>query len=170
MTAWECPREADVLDAVAAGRWPEGRAGADVELAAHVAACAVCRDLAVVAAALAEEHEAAWTDAAPPPSDVVWWRAQLRARTEAAHAAARPMAVVQGIGAVMALVAVVLVLVGYGGALLTAASGLAAAVMGLATRVPPGAETAAFILRGTLLAVGIWVALIPVAVYLAADE
>lgn len=165
MNAWECPREADVLDAVAAGRF----ADRDREIAAHVAECAVCRDLTVVAAALAADHDVAWTEAVPPPSDVMWWRAQLRARTEAARAASRPMAVVQGIGVAMAVVAGLAGLVGYSGELLSMASGLATSVSGLATRVPPSAEASAFILRGAVLAIGTWIALIPVAVWLA-DE
>jgi hypothetical protein len=166
MNAWECPREADVLDAVASGRYP----ARDLEIAAHVAECAVCTDLAVVAAAMAQDDEAAWTDAAPPASELVWWRAQLRARSEAAQAAARPMAIVQGLAAVVAIAALVAVAMGMGGVMASAASGLSAGAAALVARVPLGLESASFVLRGSLLAIGIWIALIPVAVWLAADE
>jgi hypothetical protein len=97
----DCAHEQDVLDAVAAGRWPER---CEAELKAHVAACAVCEDLAQVFAALTEERDAAWEEAAVPPSAVVWWRAQILAREEAQRAAARPIAIAQGV-AVVALVA-----------------------------------------------------------------
>jgi hypothetical protein len=90
----DCPREQDVLDAIAAGRWP-GRA--DAELAAHVEGCCVCRDVALVAAVIGAEQESAWQHAQVPSSAHVWWRAQMRARREAARAAARPITVAQGI-------------------------------------------------------------------------
>src|SRR3954468_14985839 len=94
MAPVECPREQDVLDAVAANRWP-GRCDADLE--AHILACAVCSDLAIAGAALRAEHDQAWSEARIPTSSAVWWRAQVRAREEAARAAARPIAFVQGI-------------------------------------------------------------------------
>jgi hypothetical protein len=92
----ECPREQDVLDAVSAGRWPGKCPG---ELAAHVASCDICRDVAAGFAALAEERDAAWEEAPVPPPSLVWWRAQIRAREEAARAAARPIAVAQALAA-----------------------------------------------------------------------
>ena len=106
----ECAREQDVMDAVAAGRWPV-RPGvhADAELREHVAACPVCGDLAPVFAALAVEGEAAWDDGTVPPANLVWWRAQVRARDEASRRAARPIAVVQG-AAVSLLIAAALAL------------------------------------------------------------
>jgi hypothetical protein len=83
----ECRREPDVLDALAAG-WP---ARADADLRAHVAACPLCADLVVTAQALREAFDEAWQDACVPSSAHTWWRAQLRARQEAARAAARPL-------------------------------------------------------------------------------
>lgn len=90
----DCPFETDVLDALASHRWP-ARAGE--ELRAHVAACDGCRDLADTAGALLHEHEAAYAEARVPSSAVVWHRAQLRAREEAARAATRPIGFVQGL-------------------------------------------------------------------------
>jgi hypothetical protein len=52
---------------------------------------------AIVAEAIAAEAALARTEAAPPSSAIVWWRAQLRARREAAHAAARPIAIVHAL-------------------------------------------------------------------------
>jgi hypothetical protein len=96
----ECGREQDVLDAVAAGRWPER---CDDELRAHVTACAICDDVAEVARALQDEHDAAWRDARVPPSGRVWWRAEMRARQEAGRRAAQPITFVQGIAGACAV-------------------------------------------------------------------
>jgi hypothetical protein len=88
-----------VIDAVQTGRWP-GRC--DRELLAHVASCAVCRDVAAVAAALLEEHEAGGWEARVPPAGRVWWRAEMRARQEAAKKAAQPIAVAHALAAACA--------------------------------------------------------------------
>jgi len=95
MTA-ECAREQDVLDMLAASRWP---AKCEPDLQAHLQTCAACADLVVVAGALLDEHGCAWAEARVPPSALVWWGAQMRGREEAARAAARPIAFVQGIAA-----------------------------------------------------------------------
>ena len=92
MNQTECARETDVVDAVTSGRWPER---ADAGLRAHVAGCAICADVAEVARALQDDHDAAWRDARVPSAGRVWWRAEMRARQEAARKAAQPMAFVQ---------------------------------------------------------------------------
>jgi hypothetical protein len=99
--AIECPREQDVLDAVAAGRWPRR---ADADLRQHVDGCGICQDVAAVFAVIAEDRDAAEAELVVPHSSIVWWRAQIRAREEAAATAARPIAVVQ-IAAVVCLIA-----------------------------------------------------------------
>ena len=52
---------------------------------------------AIVAEAIAAEAALARTEAAPPSSAIVWWRAQMRARQEAARAAERPITIVHGL-------------------------------------------------------------------------
>jgi hypothetical protein len=89
----ECAREADVLDAVAFGRWPE-RCG---DLATHVGSCEVCADLVEVARALHDDRAALCREAQPPAAGMVWWRATIRARAEAARTATQPISVLQGI-------------------------------------------------------------------------
>ena len=96
----QCEREQDVLDAVGSGRWP-GRC--DEELRAHLNACPVCSDLADVAAAVVVDRDAASNEACVPSAGIVWWRAQLRAREDAARAAGRPLAFIQGVAASVAL-------------------------------------------------------------------
>jgi hypothetical protein len=49
---------------------------------------------AMVADAIAAEASVARREALPPSSAVVWWRAQMRARQEAARAVERPLTVV----------------------------------------------------------------------------
>jgi len=85
---------------VAAGRWPER---CDDNLRAHVNACAVCADLADVAVAVVDDRETASSEGRIPPAGIVWWRAQLRAREEAARAAGRPVAFIQGVAASVAV-------------------------------------------------------------------
>jgi hypothetical protein len=110
MTQIECEREDDVLAAVSTGRWPDR---VDAELRAHVDECPICRDVIVVSAAFNEDVD----EAAPhvlPDSQVMWLRAQIRARAEATRLAERPITVAQA----LAFAAVIGVL----GALLGASS------------------------------------------------
>lgn len=92
-----CAREYDVIDAITSRRWPER---ADAELRAHVARCEICADVAEVAGALAHERDIAAEEAVDLPSaQVVWFRAQMRARAEAARRASLPMAWMQALSA-----------------------------------------------------------------------
>ena len=88
----ECDFEAEVLAAVLESRWPER---ADAEMRAHVSACPICFDVALVAAAIEGAREEMRASAAIPDSGRVWWMARLRAQREAAAAAGRPITVAQ---------------------------------------------------------------------------
>jgi hypothetical protein len=99
VSAIDCPREQDVVDAVQTGRWP---GVSDGGLRAHVASCPVCRDVAAVAVALHAEHEPEWREARVPPAGRVWWRAEMRARQEAAKKAAQPIVVAHALAAACA--------------------------------------------------------------------
>ena len=89
MTPVSCPREQDVLDAVAAQRWPDR---SDEALRVHVRQCAVCGDLAEVATVLRDDRDRAFEGVRVPPSGLGWWRAEMRARHEAARSVTRPIA------------------------------------------------------------------------------
>ena len=133
----ECVREQDVLDAVTAGRWPARSSNRiDAELRDHIEGCPVCQDVASVFAAISEDREQAWEEGVVPAASVVWWRAQIRAREEAARAAARPIAIAQGV-AVSSLVAVALALVPFALPWMMRAS---AAVADVAAWLTPRAE------------------------------
>jgi hypothetical protein len=76
---------------------------------------------AIVAGAIAAEAAVARGEAAPPSSAIVWWRAQMRARQEAAQLAEKPIAVVHGLavacGAGVALSLLGIVMAGVRGSL-----------------------------------------------------
>lgn len=90
----DCAREDELLEALQWGRWPET---ADPVLRQHVDGCASCADLLAVAAPLLSEHHALVREAQVPSSSIVWWRAQMRSKREAAVQAAQPITFVQGI-------------------------------------------------------------------------
>ena len=94
MRVSECAREGDVLEALQASGSLE-QCGAD--LRSHVAGCRPCAALVEIVQALTDEHHAATTEASVPPSAVVWWRAQMRARQEWTAAAMRPITIVQAL-------------------------------------------------------------------------
>jgi len=157
-----CPCERDVLDLVAIGQWPSR---ADETLRAHVAACATCAEVAVVAAAVRE-----WADEADnpqpvkvPDASVVWYRAQVRARQEATRRASRPVLVAQ----LVALVAVVIAAVWIGPEL-----SLSVSMPDLSGWWPslPGSEQFGWIGWAALAAVGASILLGSIALLLTADQ
>ena len=97
MKALECVREQELLDALASSRWP-GKC--EPGLRAHVEGCELCRDTLAVALPLLADGEAAYASAHVPSSGIVWWRAQMRARREAERVASRPITIVQAIALV----------------------------------------------------------------------
>lgn len=103
----ECPREEEILDALAADAVVENWTS---ELREHAASCAICRDVVAVALPLLQEHRAVVATAQPPSSGVVWWRAQMRGRQEAAKVATRPITVVQALAVIPGTVLVLALL------------------------------------------------------------
>ena len=89
-----CTREEELLDALQASRWPDG---CDAALRDHAVSCASCADLLAVVAPLLDEHRALVQEANVPSSAIVWWRAQMRSRRDAAASAAQPISFVFGI-------------------------------------------------------------------------
>jgi hypothetical protein len=161
----ECSREQDVLDALSARRWPER---CDADLRTHVASCAICADLVDVASALLDDHEVAWRDAHLPPSGVVWWRAQLRAREDAARAAARPLAFIQGVAASVAVwLVLALVRAVPPGYLSTWRAWLMGLVPDITVRMPDLARVTGAVPLSILVLLAAWLLLAPVAIYFA---
>jgi hypothetical protein len=99
-----CPLEADVLSAVLAGCLSDA-------LRAHAADCPVCGEVARVASLVHDDCSRAQREAHVPTADVVWLRAQIRAREEAARTAARPIVFAQAL-AIAALIGLLVSTVG----------------------------------------------------------
>lgn len=134
--------------------------------------CGTCAEVAEVAAAFFDERDIAGAEAAVPPASLVWWRCQLRAREESARLAARPIALVQAPAtACVALASVA--------AAPTASAWLRQLIATLGVTgwsSLPDSFSLGWVLGAAayttfpLLAVGIWIVLAPVVVYLALDE
>jgi hypothetical protein len=65
--------------------------------------CPQCGPLVALAAQVRQEFERTTLEAKVPTPEIVWWRAQMRARQEAAQKAARPIVFAQAL-AVAALI------------------------------------------------------------------
>jgi hypothetical protein len=94
-----CTYEHDVVAAVLSRRWET----ASDDLKQHAAGCEICREVVAVASALSADQEHARYEARVPAAGQVWWRAAVRARLEAAHAAARPLTWLHGIAGACAV-------------------------------------------------------------------
>jgi hypothetical protein len=103
----QCNREAEVIELISAGRWPEQTHS---EMREHVKACAICSDVVTVALAMREHADATAQDVAVPSAGLVWWRAELRARREARRTAERPLTLVHGLAGACAVGVMVAVL------------------------------------------------------------
>lgn len=99
MTDHTCAREHDVVAAVLSRRWHV----ADDDLTQHAEVCESCRDVVAIASLLSAEQDRARSEVHVPAAGQVWWRAAVRARLEAAHAAARPLTWLHGIAGACAL-------------------------------------------------------------------
>jgi hypothetical protein len=89
----ECPREAELLEALLA----TGPDGCPEGLRSHVEECVSCGALLAVALPLRAEHEALVSEAPVPSSAVMWRRLEMRGRREATARALRPIAAVQAV-------------------------------------------------------------------------
>jgi len=107
-----CPRESEVLDAVlrhgvVGGGADNGAAGGSEvtesvmrdDLQRHVADCASCREVTEVITMLRRDRAQMEEHASVPAAGQIWWRSAVRARMEAAQAAARPVSWAQGVTA-----------------------------------------------------------------------
>jgi hypothetical protein len=103
MTTPLCPHETEVFELVSIGQWPRQ---ADASLTAHVAQCAMCTDVVVVAAAFRAVDD---VDVTPslPDAGAVWQKAQWQARQDAVRRATFPVAAAQAITAFAVIAAVI---------------------------------------------------------------
>jgi len=165
MTGSRCQREDETIRTV----WSDGRAG-DAGLAAHLAECASCAEIASLAALFREERAHAVSSAQVPSAGLVWWRAQRRAKEEAARKAARPITIVHGIalGSGAAAVAAILAV-----GVQTAGGALSApwhALSRLDLPALPSASILGTLPLGLTISLAALLLLTPVAIYLALSD
>ena len=136
MTPAACPREFELL--------------ADLDAhSRHLAECDACAELVaarIIGKTYAEDLQAAHV----PSAGQVWWRAQVRARADARHAAERPIHVIQAVAAAVVAGAFAAG-VGWLGPWITHTT-----LWGTTTELG----------FAWWLAIGVWVILAPVALYL----
>jgi hypothetical protein len=97
----ECVRAADVLAAMTAGPEPEL---SNEELRQHADACESCREIVTVVSALRGERDRVRRTTTVPSAGLIWWRAQLRRRQQAALKATAPVTAVHAAAIVAAAV------------------------------------------------------------------
>jgi len=160
----ECPRESEVLEAVALDRVAQMRD--------HLDACASCAEVAQIAAALRGDYDAAVRDAHVPSAGVVWWRATIRARADAARAVSQPITLAQGVAAAAAI-GLAFGFAGVAWRSLTSGASLSEMLVRLSARSEEIATASALVLQHALpLALGLAACLViaPVALYFALSD
>lgn len=88
----DCENERLIVEAVQSGLWPDGCGPA---LVLHAQKCEVCRDALLVAQFLQAQPPESLHQVRLPGAELVWWKAQLKARREAAERAARPVSIAE---------------------------------------------------------------------------
>jgi hypothetical protein len=82
-----CAQEPRVLEAATSGKW-------EAALRRHLDECPACSEVALVASFM-NEAEADPAEARLPDAELVWWKAQLKARRAAVDRASQPIAMVE---------------------------------------------------------------------------
>lgn len=100
MSTQICPRESELLDALA-----RGFVGGELE--EHSAACGACSELRLVAGALLDDRSDAMHEAPVPAAGGVWWRMRMRHRREAEATARRSLLIGQAMTLGVAITLVV---------------------------------------------------------------
>jgi hypothetical protein len=93
MTPAACAQERELIEQLVQGRPLEDW---DSALQQHVARCDMCREVASVASAVWADGRDGLSEHHLPTASQVWWRAQVRARFDAAQTAGRPITFAQG--------------------------------------------------------------------------
>ena len=142
MSAARCLHEDALLEAL-------GRGFVGAELESHIATCASCAELHLVAATFLDERRTAISEAPVPSSGTMWWRMRVRERQEAEARARQSLLIGQ---AVTLMVAIGLVISFFG-------TDLAVSVRQLATTLRLSTPI--------LLALATWIVAAPIAGWVA---
>ena len=113
----------------------------------------MCSELAGIVKLVRDDFEHAVQHARVPTAEIVWWRAQMRAREHAARAAARPILFAQALGVAAAI-----------GLVISLAGRLTLPALSWTFASPISVDSP---LRTIAIAAGCWLVLAPFALYLA---
>ncbi|HEV7428394.1 MAG TPA: hypothetical protein VGQ46_18715 [Thermoanaerobaculia bacterium] len=149
-----CPQENETLSIVQAGRWP---GSCDDAMRTHVSACSTCADIVRVGTLIAADYHASLRNSHVPASGLVWWRMQRRTRQEAIRTASRVITIVQAIAVAAGVAVAIGILVATSRAFSFGPVDVSKAVLAQWS-IP------------LLIALASWLALAPVAVYLAVSK
>lgn len=150
----ECLQEQETLTIVQSGRWPDS---CDDVSRAHIKECTICGDIVRVGALIANDYQASARVARVPNSGLVWWRMQRRAKEEAVRKASRVITIVQAIAVAAGVAVAIGILVATGRAFSFGPADVSRTVLAQ-WGIP------------LLIALAAWLALAPVAVYLAVSK
>lgn len=150
----ECLQEQETLAIVHAGRWPDG---CDDASRAHIKECTTCGDIVRIGAVIANDYQASVRTAHIPNSGLVWWRMQRRTKQEAVRNASRVITIVQAIAVAAGVAVAIGILVATGRAFSFGPADVSQAMLAQ-WGIP------------LLIALAAWLALAPVAVYLAVSK
>ena len=102
-----CPQEAAVLRAARTDQWEES-------LTAHVAECAICREIVVTSRWMHTLAQRSEENFVLPDANLLWWRAHLSQKQAEAERAQKPLEVIEVVSeAAIALAAIALALAGW---------------------------------------------------------
>jgi hypothetical protein len=116
--------------------------------------CPECGPLAILAEEIRREFEHTKREARVPTPEIVWWRAQMRAREEAARKAARPILFTQAL-AIAALI----------GLLVSVAGRITLTSISWSEGLPTISQSTSFL--PVIIVAGCWLVLAPIALYFA---
>jgi hypothetical protein len=162
VSAIECPREAEISEAIGSGFWT----GADEGLREHARACQVCRDFVALVALFQEEQADSCRQAPIPSARVVWWRSHVRARDEAARTVTQPITWLNGITTV-SVIAVAVAVMGAAMSVLMPAWNSVSQLFDFSAPTRSTATGLVAVLDSTIVVwgVGVCLLLVPVALY-----
>jgi hypothetical protein len=152
----------EVSEAIGSDVWP----GADESLREHARTCEVCRDLVALVTLVREEQADACRQAPIPSARVVWWRAHVRARDEAARAVTQPIIWLNGITTV-SVIAVAVAVMGAAMSVLTPAWNALGPLFDYSAPTRSATGGLAAVLDSTIVVwgVGVCLLLVPLALY-----
>jgi hypothetical protein len=162
VSAIECPREPEISEAIGSGFWP----GVDESLHEHTRSCEICKDLVALVTLFRQEQADACRQAPIPSARVVWWRAHVRARDEAARTVTQPIAWLNGITTV-SVIALAVAVMGAAMRVLTPAWNSVGHLFDFSVPTRSAASGLAAVLDSTIVVwgVGACLLLVPVALY-----